>query len=458
MYSIFTASRYDVYDYLRCPKIVSLKTWKNLKNPCQRKKKLPRRNLTSEIGKIGEELTKTAFSEKEIIPEIPSDGSKTFEYELESKEHDTEYDLESLVGKNTLPEIELNLKNRGVILDSQMKKILRDTIVGLGKIKTQLSEKYGKIKILGHGQSRSGILPNTVLPDFIALSEGGKPIMIEVKNTSSISQKANHFQASFYNAVASKSGVVVLEERTENGINTIVPKSLDDRISETFLVYPRHGKYEKITDTISIDKNLVKNIWIAKELGLKGQAPKTDCDSKCPHHRHGELPEGNMEPLIPLSLIFAEGLIEQGSDLDIYYLRRYLGRQGIGSIISDGLFDICRAEYQTKYSSFDKTLEEKNLEKIAKKKESFLDEIAEKTGFSRQEISKITSKEEGRNFATQMARAEKEMSDSFNSWKKILNAKTLKRLRINAKGQFTKQYPIPNDSKQFVKRSWKLWD
>jgi len=458
MYSIFTASRYDVYDYLRCPKIISLKTWKNLKKPSQVKKKLPRRNLTYKIGKIGEELTKTAFSEKEIISEIDSDGSIDSDYEFESEEQDTDYELESLVEKNALSEIELNLKSKGVMLDSQMKQVLRDTIVGLGKIKTHLSEKYGKIKILGHGQSRSGILPNTVLPDFIALSEGGKPIMIEVKNTSSIGRKTNHFQASFYNAVASKSGVVVLEERTENGINTIVPRSLDDRISETLLVYPRHGKYEKITDVISIDKNLVKNIWIAKELGLKGQSPKTDCDSKCPHHKHGELPEGNMEPLIPLSLIFAEGLIEQGSNLDIYYLRKYLGRQGIGSIISDGLFDIWQAEYQTKYYSSDKTLEEKNLEKIAKKKESFLDEITEKTGFSRQEISKITSKEEKRNFATQMTKAEKEMSDSFNSWKKILNEKTLKKLRINAKSQFTKQYPIPNDSKRFVKRSWKLWD
>ena len=90
---------------------------------------------------------------------------------------------------------------------------------------------------------------------------------------------------------------------------------------------PGMGNLKKITDTIPLDKNLVRNIWIAKQLGLKGRTPKTDCDSRCPHHRYGSLPEGNLEPAIPLALIVAKGLVECGADLDTEYLRRYLGRK-----------------------------------------------------------------------------------------------------------------------------------
>lgn len=466
MYNIFTASRYDVYDYLRCPKIVALKTYKNLKKPTPKKKINPNRNLKHEIGTIGELITQKTFSNEDFIREIPSSNAESSEFdeldvdefETDVDEYDSEYDLESLVEKQALPTIRVDLKRKGVLLDSQMNKILKNTIIGLGKIKSQLTEKYGKIEILGHGESRSGILPNKVRPDFIAISEDQKPVMIEVKNTSNVNMKSDHFQASFYNTIAKKYGVVVMEERTENGIKTIIPRSIDDRISETLLVYPRHGKFEKITDTTSLDKNLVKNIWIAKQLGLKGKTPKTDCDSKCPHHRHGDLPEDNLEPAIPLPLVIAEGLIEQGVDLDTDYLRRYLWRNGIGKIIDDGLYEIRHAEYLAKEGSYSQSKVETRLKNLEKKKDTFLEEIVEKTGFSMQEISKITSKEASRTHIKEQKKAEKEMKGVFEPWKKLLGAKSLKSLKNTAKGQSTRLYPIPKDSERFVKKSWKLWD
>lgn len=459
MYNIFTVSRYDVYDYLRCPKIVALKTYKNLKKPTPKKKINPNRNFRYEIGTIGELITQKTFSDEDFIREIPTSEAESSELnELDVDEYETEYELESLVEKQALPAIRIDLKKKGVLLDSQMNNILKNTIIGLGKIKSQLTEKYGKIEILGHGESRSGILPNKVRPDFIAISEEQKPVMIEVKNTSNINTKADHFQASFYNTIAKKYGVIVMEERTENGIKTIIPRSINDRISETLLVYPRHGKFEKITDTTSLDKNLVKDIWIAKQLGLKGKTPKTDCDSKCPHHRHGDLPEGNLEPAIPLPLVVAEGLIEQGVDLDTDYLRRYLWRNGIGRIIDDGLYEIRHAEFLAKYGSYNQPKIETQLKKLEKKKDAFLEEIVEKTGFTMQEISKITSKEASLAHVTEQKKAEKEMKDAFAPWKKLLGAKNLKLLRNTAKGQSTRLYPIPKDSKRFVKRSWKLWD
>jgi len=53
-YSIFTVSRQDVYDYLRCPKIVSLRTYKSLTKPKSKPKKIRERNIPYEIGTIGD--------------------------------------------------------------------------------------------------------------------------------------------------------------------------------------------------------------------------------------------------------------------------------------------------------------------------------------------------------------------------------------------------------------------
>ena len=45
MLNIFSVSRTDVYDYLRCPKILSYKIFDNVNKPAYVKKKNPKRNL-----------------------------------------------------------------------------------------------------------------------------------------------------------------------------------------------------------------------------------------------------------------------------------------------------------------------------------------------------------------------------------------------------------------------------
>lgn len=461
MYGIFSASRTDVYDYLRCPKIVALKTWKNLKKPKPEKKEIPSRNFRYEIGTIGEVLTQKAFSTEDIIHEISSDSitesynEDQSEFLDEEIEDFTDDDLESVIEKQSLSSIKVDLKKRGVQLDVEMNNILKNTVMGLGKIKGYINDEFGKIEILGHGESRNGVFPNKVRPDFVAMSEDKKPILVEVKNTSSKS-KADQFQASFYNTIGSRYGVMCMEERIENNVKTIFPKVIDDAISQTLLIYPIQGKFEKITDMINIDKNIIKEIWLAKQLGLKGKSPKTDCHSKCPHHRLGELPEDNFEPAIPLPLILSKGWIEQDIDLDTEYIRRYLYKSTVGRVIYDGLWDINFAENLAK-DSLDKIKLEKKLEKLDKKRELFLDEVSVKTGFTKQELRKITSSNFHSSIQKEQNKAEKLMKTELDVWKKIIGAKNLKSLRNTIKGQTTKLYPLPKGTKKFVNDSWKLW-
>lgn len=467
MYSIFSVSRHDIHDYLRCPKIVALKTYKNLTKPKPVPKKPVARNIRYEIGTIGEVLTQKAFSDDKDS-EIFSDFEGGLEAEIdEGKFEDAEHDItaeeqisgvamDAILEKPEIRPIKLDLEKRGIQLDTEMGNVLKNTIIGLAKIKKYLSDEYGEIKIIGHGESRSGILPNKIKPDFIGISDKKKPVIIEVKNSATTNMKADNFQASFYNTIAKKCGVIVLEERKEEDHQTIIPRVINDTVSETILVYPRQGKFTRIIDTLNLDKPLIRDVWLAKQLGLKGKSPKTDCDSSCPHHRYGELPEDNLEPAIPLPLIYSKGLVEQNTDLDARYLRHYLWKIGFRHVIQDGLWDIQWAEYIAKSRTSNEFQIKKDLDLVLKKKEKFLDEITTKTGFSRQEIDKIINIEPG-SYRNEMQTLEKDMKNELAPWEKLVGQKNFKKLKIAAKGQSTKLYPIPKNSKNFIKKSWQEW-
>lgn len=464
MFSIFSVSRQDIYDYLRCPKIVSLKTYKNSKKLTPKPKVMPNRNIRQEIGTIGEVLTQRVFSdktEKEVLLEYEQGfDTKGEEYEEEIDEisEPSSFISEELVKKQLLPPIKVDLENRGVELDSQMKEVLKDTITGLSKIKKYLQDQYGQVRIIGHGESRNGLLPNKIRPDFVATVENQKkPILIEVKNTEVTNVKADHFQASFYNTIGREFGVTIIEERVESNFKTILPRTVTEKISETLLVYPRQGRFEKIVDDIKIDKKIVDDVWRAKQLGIKGQSPKTDCGSSCPHHRHGELPEGNLETAIPLPLIYSKGWIEQKKDLDIKYLKGFLWRKGIGEILDNGLFEIDQARFEVRMRTGDQEQRQKNFDILDKQKEKFLEDMSKKLGFSKDLLERITS----RDFIypnKENKILEKEMANELKPWKELLGDKKFKLLKNAAKGNATKLYPLPDKSENFVKKSWKEWD
>jgi len=49
------------------------------------------------------------------------------------------------------------------------------------------------------------------------------------------------------------------------------------------------------------------------------------------------------------------------------------------------------------------------------------------------------------------------MANELKPWKKLLGNKNFKLLRNAAKGNATKFYPLPDNSKDFVKKSWEEW-
>jgi len=468
VYNIFTVSRSDVYDYLRCPKIVSIKTYRNLTKPKPVPKTKEERNLRYEIGTIGEVATQSVLSGKGVFVEGEPSIDKIGEVSLEEGEeyeealdiHGEEMFADEKPAEIITPQtIRLNLEQKGVQLDTQMTQILKDTIDGLVSIKKYLEDEYGEIKIVGRAESRNGLMPNKIRPDFVAIStDNKKPILIEVKNSAYVNERADHFQAAFYNSTVRNHGVIVLEERVEANSRTIVPKSIEDPISDTLLIYPRHGKYEKISDTIRLETDIVKEIWMAKQLGLLGKSPETDCGSSCPHHRYEELPEENMETAVPLPLIYAKGLVEQDVDLDLNYLRSYLYRKGIGSVISNSLFELGYAEFLLQHRMRNADLIENEKRLIHNDKEKLLDIVSQKTGISRDLISKMMSDAASRTMWEGIGKIEKEMVNEIQPWKKILGNKRFETLKNSIKIHSSKLYPLPENSASFVKKSWNQWD
>lgn len=443
MQGIFTISRNDFYDFLQCPKIVSLKSHRVFTRPAIPPRPRVNRNLPYEISTIGEIATRAVLSESS--EDITEDGDI---------EEDVDFDIEEERAPRLL---EINLAKKGVQLDEQMKNILKETLDGLKTIKKYLTDEYGKIKILGRAESRNGLLPGKIRPDFIAMSsELKRPILIEVKNAGKLNSKPHNFQAVYYNSITQKHGALLLEERTEGGKNTIIPKLIQDVLPETLLVYPRLKGFQIVSETIDITPKIVNEIWQAKQLGILGKSPHTDCDSKCAHHRYGELPEDNIEAAKPLPLIFARGLQEQGQDLDSHYLFEFLGKKGLRWELKRNIWEFDEADIQLDY------WEKKDPKKFAKKKktlkekrEQYLQMFSQKTGLSKITIDKLIGE---RNYIWKKSKKiENEMKDEIQPWKKMLGKEKSKLIGTRTKGFTTRIYALPEKSDEFVNKSWKKW-
>ena len=290
MTSIFTVTREDLYDYGRCPKIVAIKAHRAISEPHERHlQQQPQLVEPTTIGKIGEVAVKLS------LQGIPA--------------------REAMRGiTRVVPEIEGN---------DYLEEIASESLRGMEEIRKNLESQYAKVTIIGRGEGRHPDLAGTARPDFIAMTErGGTPIIIEAKDSVKTSP-AYMFQAMFYNGIAEKFGVYLLEERLEGESPKFTPRVLIQG-AETVLVYPRLAHFTIVKEKYTPTEETIKEVWKAKELGFKGQVPETNCKKKCAHNRlKAELPEGNMEPLPPLPLIFSRGILENGHDLDLDYQTNY---------------------------------------------------------------------------------------------------------------------------------------
>ena len=287
---IFTVTREDLYDYGRCPKIVAIKAHRALTAPHERHlPPQPRLVEPTTIGKIGEVAVKLSLQ-----------GLPT---------------REAMRGiTRSVPEIDGN---------DYLEEIASESLRGMEEIRRDLESQYAKVTIIGRGEGRHPDLAGTARPDFIAMTErDGTPIIIEAKDSAKTSPSYK-FQAMFYNGIAEQFGVYLLEERLEDESPKFIPRLLFQG-AETVLVYPRLAHFTIVKEKYMATEERIKDVWKAKELGFKGQAPETNCKKKCAHNRlKAELPEGNMEPLPPLPLIFSQGILENGHDLDLDYQTNY---------------------------------------------------------------------------------------------------------------------------------------
>jgi len=272
---------------------VAIKAYRSLRtngeNQPQQQSTMTRIAEPAIIGKIGEAAVKLGFQ-----------GVPKHEF-LQNISH-------------TIPEIKVN---------DYLAQVAIASIEGMDEIRRSLETEYGKVTIIGRGEGRHPDLAGTARPDFIGLIErDGTPIIVEAKDSAKTAPSYK-FQAMFYNGIAAKFGVYLLEERLEGELPVLSPR-LVRSAAETVLVYPRLATFSVIKEKYVPAKSVIKNVWKAKELGFKGQVPETGCGSKCVHNRlKTDLPEGNMEPLPPLPLIFSKGSLESGHDLDLEYQVSY---------------------------------------------------------------------------------------------------------------------------------------
>ena len=181
-----------------------------------------------------------------------------------------------------------------------MRQVAAETFSGLGVIRQQVNDAYGRLTVIGTGESRQGSLPTTGRPDFVALSEK-KPIMVEVKNGVRENPNQDNFQASFYNSLSDTVGVIVQDFGAGDGGVESKPRMVLEQDAETLIVYPRLKIWRRVEETIDLSPPVVEEVWRAKQLGIIGRWPEIDCSTDCPHHRFDvELPTGNLEVVKPL--------------------------------------------------------------------------------------------------------------------------------------------------------------
>ena len=435
-------SRQDVYDYLKCPKIVAFKAYMSLRERPSTSRRAG--GLRHETGVIGE-ITARRMLAEDVSKYTPS---KLGDDKPGGQDIPGDYTQRMTLMKKDLGE-------HRIALDETIGGIFKETLKGLEVIKRQINDQYGKINVIGRGESRNGLLSSTSRPDFVAvLGDRRKLVMVEIKNAKTAGTKPDKFQATFYNTVGAKFGITVMEEYRELSSLKIAPMTTRQKISETILVYPMRGEFEVIKDRVDIGRKMVHGIWMAKQLGMKGKAPETDCDSSCPHHRLRRFPEGNADIAIPLPLIYSKGRAEQDVDLDAVYWEHFLKKKKITDIMRRFRQDWISEKIRIDRIK-DPVARKEELDRLSNERLDFAKTVSRKTGLE----SKWLSNRARVHYDAKMDKnLERDMADEIEAWKKILGVRRFKQSKDSAKGQGTRIYALPKNSARFVEKSWNEWD
>ncbi len=432
--SIFTVSREDIFDYKRCPKIVAIKTYRTTRTkklrPEMNEPKTPIPNI---IGQIGEAAAQLTFSGN------VEDGKSLEEDNLVRRKTPEKRIVQLILSR-------LNLMDKGMQMDLEI--LAKKTLEGLKGIRTEIGQALGPLTIVGRGESRYGALPTCGYPDYVALTSNEKPVLIEVKNGAKESPSKDQFQASFYNSLGKTVGVVVHDIAVnDGGIRPNLQIHLEED-AETLILYPRLNKWRKVTDTVEIEPDDIEEIWSAKQLGIIGRWPPTECGSDCPHTRYGiVLPEDSLNMVAkPLPLIFAKGAADLGVDFDFNFIRRYISK-----ITPSAMNELWNLNYHLRSaprSSLDsfRTIMENRLGvgyDVSDKLVRWLSGISEGDPRVRTRIDQM--------------KIEKEMAVYLEPWQRLLPKKVFDLAASVAQSIGTRTYSLPRESRRVIDRSWKKW-
>ena len=403
MTSLFTVTREDLYDYGRCPKIVAIKAYRAITSPPPTPAEHPRVLEPATIGKIGELAVKLS------LQGVPKQETLT---------HIT----------HSIPQIRIN---------EYLAQIATQSVEGMEEIRRSLNAAYKEVRVIGRGEGRHPDLAGTARPDFIGLTEkDGLPVIVEAKDSAK-EARSYKFQAMFYNGIAEKFGVYLLQERLEDESPRFSPRILRSS-AETVLVYPRLATFSIVRDKYVPTEPVIKEVWKAKQLGFGGHVPENNCKKKCPHNRlKVSLPEEDMEPLPPLPLIFSQGTLEGGFDLDLEYQAGYAWNLLPSRIRLAVLFSESKRQ----------GLEE--LRSWLLKNLMISSEAADVTLDNAKRESFLHSKPTGEVLL-------KRMGSELEPWERILKAR-LGESASSILARATAVYSLPKDSRRFVKEAWGRW-
>jgi hypothetical protein len=376
------------------------------------------------IGRIGETALRLGFAE------VREGGAVDRVSANKLAEVEERVSMEQI--RRFVPEVNTNMHLRAIALES---------LKGVKEIRRRLTQEYGKISIIGKGEGRHPDLAGIVQPDYIAFAAGHRdPIVIEAK-CSVKATPADDFQARYYNGIAQKFGLYLIQERLEGQRPVLSPKIVNAR-AETLLVYLRQASYKVVKDTYVPDKQTIREVWKAKTLGLRGLLPETDCAADCAHHRllrNLKMTGGNMDPLAPPPLILSEGLLRHDYDLDTEYQVKY-ARRVLPRDVRNALL------WQNPV----------NAESSFKKWSRWLVDVV---GLSQEAAAASMEPNTHLRFFESKPDAQKlfkSLKDELYPWQQILK----KRIRMAAPvilGRATAIYALPRKSVDFVKGAWKRW-
>jgi len=347
---LITITWQNVYDFLRCPKILAFKT----AGLCVREKTQTRacqgRSVNPvNLGTLGEIVA------EELLPPLTSQGAdlqlaervldSIGEPSIDDEPSFSELLIGGLAEKmrkilfRRRPDLKEKLLERvrslRVDLDGALKSIFDQVVAGIQLVAAIIRERYGEMEFIGHAEAKTPTLPSFLRPDLVFKVKNTETLLlIEVKNKKRLNAQ-DRFQAAFYASLGSIGGIAIREHRTLGEGYSLAPKSFLKPHSGCVLINVRTGTVEETSPEVDVLPMLEK-IWEAKHLGLLGKqpeaAPSDYCrrclwKKHCEHFTRSGPPTASLDTVAkPLPLLMAKGLLERNIDLDALWWEEYLWR------------------------------------------------------------------------------------------------------------------------------------